>query len=140
MGISEAELRKILGPAYDELVTKGKVKRSKFGNKKTVVDGRRFDSLLEAKRYKELAALVRAGELMDVLCHTPTIRFPGTNITYTLDFLVVAKDWTFWMEDVKGHQTKEWKMKWKMARALHPNLDMRFLLRKGDGWDVRIDV
>lgn len=37
--------------------------RSKFGNRKTVVDGITFDSAKEARRWMELCLLERAGEI-----------------------------------------------------------------------------
>ena len=36
-------------------------RRSKYGNRKTVVDGLNFDSQAEARRYQELKMLWRAG-------------------------------------------------------------------------------
>lgn len=40
--------------------------RSKYGAKPTVVDGIRFASQKEAKRYRELTLLGRAGEIWDL--------------------------------------------------------------------------
>lgn len=42
---------------------------SKYGAKPTTVDGIRFDSGKEAKRYSELKLLERAGEISGLHCH-----------------------------------------------------------------------
>ena len=136
VNLSSAELRRILGDRYESVVDKP----SKYGNKKVELDGYVFDSKLEAKRYAELCMLVRAEHLLDVLVHTPTIRFRGTSITYTLDFMVLGKDGKVWCEDVKGMLTKAWRIKWKMARAQHPELDLRYLVRDRETWAIKMDV
>jgi Protein of unknown function (DUF1064) len=43
--------------------------RSKYKNKKTVIDGITFDSIKESKRYAELMLLLRAGEINNLKCH-----------------------------------------------------------------------
>lgn len=45
------------------LFTEPEKKKSKYGNKKTEVDGIKFDSKKEAKRYGELMILLKAGEI-----------------------------------------------------------------------------
>lgn len=136
MKFTPAELRTILGDQYEETVRK-----SKYRSQKVELDGFHFDSKLEAKRYTELQLMVQACELVEVLVHTPTIRLRGTSVTYTLDFLCVAPDGSCWAEDVKGIQTQAWKVKWRISRAQHPGLDMRYLVKaKGGGWDVRTDA
>lgn len=41
-------------------------RRTKCGNRKTIVDGIEFDSIKEARRYTELKLLQRAGEISDL--------------------------------------------------------------------------
>ena len=41
---------------------------NKYGNVKVVVNGRKFDSKHEAKRYSELLLLQRAGKIRDLKC------------------------------------------------------------------------
>jgi len=48
-------------------------KRSKYGNKPTVIDGARFDSQAEAKRWDELRLLEKAGEISQ-LRRQPTFK------------------------------------------------------------------
>ena len=59
---------------------------SKYGAKPEVLDGIRFDSRLEAKRYRELVLLQKAGEIKYFLRQVP-FDIPGAR--YFLDFLVV---------------------------------------------------
>jgi hypothetical protein len=51
------------GKLNTHLFSETKVKKSKYGNKKTVVDGIKFDSAKEAKRYGELKMLLKAGHI-----------------------------------------------------------------------------
>ncbi len=44
--------------------------RSKYGNHRLWIDGKRFDSQAEATRFRELQLLERAGEI-EVLLHHP---------------------------------------------------------------------
>jgi hypothetical protein len=69
-------------------VFRGMDRKSKFGSKKKVIDGYKFLSLLEAKRYGELKLLERAGEIKNLEVHP---RYPllvkGHPIcTYEADF------------------------------------------------------
>ncbi|MGH9362682.1 MAG: DUF1064 domain-containing protein [Thermoanaerobaculia bacterium] len=45
--------------------------RHKYGAQATVVDGRRFHSAREARRYQELRLLERAGEITALRCQVP---------------------------------------------------------------------
>lgn len=74
--MTSAEYRKFAGK-----------KRAKYRNTPTVVDGRRFDSKLEAKRYGELKALQAAGAVSWFIRQAP-FRLSG-GIIYRADFLVV---------------------------------------------------
>ena len=46
-------------------------KRSKYGNKKTIVDDIEFDSIAEARRYRELKLLEAAGEIEGLVLQPP---------------------------------------------------------------------
>ena len=83
MGMTPEELKATLPPAlwkevapqlgYDQ---NAKPKRRKFGNQPVYVDGRRFDSKAEARRYEELIRLHAAGEIL-WFCMQPVFRLPG---------------------------------------------------------------
>jgi hypothetical protein len=93
--------------------------QSKYGNRKTVVDGITFDSKKEADRYIELKYMERAGlirclELQPKYCLIPTLE--GSNgkiaqraVYYRADFEYLEKDGNGWrrvVEDVKSPATK----------------------------------
>jgi len=105
---------------------------NKYRNKPTVVDGVRFASKAEAKRDAELHLLQLAGEIHG-LSRQP--RFP-LKVKGKLICTYVG-DWTYFqnigpdraygpiVEDKKGVQTEAFKIKWKLAQALYPEIDWR---------------
>lgn len=100
---------------------------SKYGAVPTIVDGVRFASKREAKRDAELVLLKRAGQI-SALRRQP--RFPlkvaGKLIcTYVGDWLYSEPNGVWVVEDSKGHQTRDFIIKWKLAKALYPNLEWR---------------
>jgi hypothetical protein len=106
------------------------MKRSKYKNVPTVVDGVRFASKAEAKRDYELHMLERAGKIQNVKRQP---RYPlyveGKLITtYVADWCYqeVTKDGpVFVAEDRKGALTPAFKIKWALAKALHPEIEWR---------------
>lgn len=99
-------------------------KKSKYGNVKTEVDGIRFDSKAEAKRYEELKILVRAGEIQGFIRQ---VSIPLHVDRYIADFLICNLDGTFYFEDVKGYETQTFKKKKKEIEKLYPWLDFRII-------------
>jgi hypothetical protein len=106
--------------------------RSKYGAKKTLVDGTWFDSKAEAKRYKELMLLKRARVVTEVELQPSYVLMPGFRhkatgkrvqpITYKADFLVTYADGHQEIEDVKGVRTPVYLLKKKLFMNLHPDL------------------
>jgi len=113
--------------------------RSKYKAVPTVVDGVRFASKAEAKRDWELQQLAKAGDIIN-LKRQP--RFPlvvnGVKVcTYVADWqyeeiqVVRPKLCRAYsvrkpvVEDKKGFRTKEWALKFKLAKALYPEIDWR---------------
>jgi hypothetical protein len=93
---------------------------SKFSNVPTTVDGIRFDSRKEARRFAELKLLERAGEIRDLEVHP---RYPLTVneqevCVYEADFFYREKDGRVVIEDVKGVKTPVYRLKKKLMRAL----------------------
>lgn len=90
-------------------------RRSKYGNVATVVDGIRFDSAKESRRYSELCLLRQSGDVAWFTMQVP-FRLPGGTI-YRADFLVVWNTTECWqnitIEDVKseGTRTQAYKIK-----------------------------
>lgn len=105
---------------------------SKYGNRKTEVDGIIFDSKHEAERYAELKLLEKAGEIRDLklqekFCLVPTIEGNGGKIAqravyYLADFTYWERDGKCWkrvVEDAKGVRTDVYKLKKKLMRWRH---------------------
>lgn len=86
----------------------------KYHNSKTVIDGIRFDSKKEAKRYLELKILEKAGAIKDLRRQVPYVLINksryGRDIKYVADF-VYHEDDKLVVEDVKGVRTHVYKLK-----------------------------
>ena len=127
------------------------MERSKYGARKTVVDGITFDSKKEATRYRELKLLEDAGEIEKLQLQVPFELVPALYeqtterytkgpkkgerkkgkcieraVTYYADFVyydLVNDTWV--AEDVKGMRTKEYIIKRKLFRHLYYTHDFR---------------
>lgn len=99
-----------------------KPKRSKYGNKKVMIDGILFDSKREGDYYAELKLREKAGEVVGVEMQRPFALLGSAGLlmaTYKADFCFwdnVAD--RFRCIDVKGFATKEFKLKRKMMKGL----------------------
>lgn len=93
----------------------------KYRNQPTEVDGIRFASKAEAKRYNELKLLEKAGEITDLELQKryPLAAFDGTKIgVYVADFdYTDRKTLSRVTEDVKGVLTPTFKLKAKLFKA-----------------------
>lgn len=92
--------------------------RHKFHASPTEVDGIKFPSKREARRYKDLMLAQRSGEVVFFL-RQPRFDLPGRT-KYYADFLVFWKDGTVTVEDTKGHKTPEYKLKKRQVEELYP--------------------
>ena len=90
----------------------------KYRAKRTRVDEISFDSKKEANRYSELKLLRRAGDVSFFL-RQPMFDLPG-GVTYRADFLVVDRQGSVRIEDVKGFKTQVYKIKKKQVESLYP--------------------
>lgn len=105
---------------------------SKYGAVATVVDGVRFASKAEAKRDAELQLLARAGRIIG-LKRQPRyeLKVNGVKVcTYVADWEYVEKPThggptVTIAEDRKGALTPAFKIKWALAKALHPEIEWR---------------
>lgn len=91
---------------------------SKYRNIPTVIDGLRFASKAEARRYQELCLLQRAVAVYTAnsvrwFIRQPSFDLPG-GIRYIADFLVIWDDGRITVEDVKGVETQVFKIKKKL--------------------------
>ncbi len=96
------------------------MRRHKFGAIATVIDGHKFPSKAEAKRYQELRLLERAGEITDLrLQPRYDLHVNGRKIgAYVGDFCYLTSHGAEVVEDVKGMKTPmyRWKKKHLLAQ------------------------
>ena len=100
-------------------------KSSKFGAKKTVVDGITFDSKWESERYGQLKAMERGGIVTDLELQVKyDIVINDIKICkYIADFVYKEESpdgkIKEIVEDAKGFETPEFKLKKKLMKAVH---------------------
>ena len=104
----------------------------KYHNTKTVADGIKFDSKLEAERYAQLKILERAGVIRDLELQPeyeliPSFRKNGKTwrrTVYKADFrYILAEDDSYIIEDVKGSTeviTSIFRLKQKLFEYKYP--------------------
>ena len=92
--------------------------RHKFKAKPCEYDDIKFASKKEAKRYLELLALKRLGEVVFFLRQVPFHLTGG--VKYVCDYLVFWKDGEVTIEDVKGMRTDMYILKKKQVETLYP--------------------
>lgn len=101
--------------------------RNKYGAKKVVIDGIKFDSKREAQRYTELKLLERAGEITDLklqpryYLENDHIKVVGRNkhpLFYTADFEYIEKGERV-IEDVKGMITQASSLRMAVFAAIY---------------------
>ena len=92
--------------------------KHKFRAIPTELDGIKFASRKEARRYRELRLLEKSGELLFFLRQVP-FHLPA-NVKYVCDFLCFWKDETVTVEDVKGIKTPLYILKKKQVEAIYP--------------------
>lgn len=97
-------------------------KHTKYRNKKVYVDGIKFDSVKESRRYRQLRLLEKSGKIRNLQLQVPfelqekyTINDKKVRaIKYVADFVYIDQDGKTHVEDVKGIRTDVYKMKKKM--------------------------
>jgi len=101
-------------------------RRSKYRAIPTIIDGIRFASKAEAKRYWELKLLEKAGNIANLTLQ-PEFKFP-CGVKYCGDFRYEEqrKDcMRVVVEDVKGFETAAFRIKAKMFKHHYPAVDFR---------------
>lgn len=101
----------------------------KYGNKKTVIDGQSFDSRAEAKRWRDLCLLEKAGQIkwlqrQVVIELLPKVKYSDAKratpaVRYVADFCYTTHLGERVIEDVKGFRTAAYRLKRHMLKALH---------------------
>jgi hypothetical protein len=95
---------------------------SKYGNKKVIVDGIKFDSIAESKYYEQLKWLkqtkqIKKFELQPKFILQDSFKKNGKtfrSIVYKADFKVYKLDGSIEIVDIKGKITKEFALKRKL--------------------------
>ena len=106
-------------------------KRSKYGNKKTVLGNVVYDSQKEANRAFELGLLLKAGEIKNLKRQVKFEIVPKTKTErakyYTADFVYEEKGKVV-IEDVKSNATvldKVFRLKWAIMKWRYPEYEYR---------------
>jgi len=105
--------------------------KSKLKNIKTHIDGIKFDSKKEGRRYCELKLLLKTGEITDLELQKPFVLIPSQKLLsgkterpckYIADF-VFKRDGEVVAEDVKGMKTGSayalFVIKRKLMKLIH---------------------
>lgn len=140
--MSKDKTEKISVEQYRAMVASGSdtppAKVNKFGAIPTRVDGIRFDSKAEARRYSVLKLLVAAGEISDLRIHPQfTLQEAYTTpkaervsaIRYTADFQY-RQEGHIVVEDVKGAratQTQDFKTRSRLFKDQNPHIEFKII-------------
>ena len=112
---------------------------NKYNNKKTIVDGIKFDSEMESHYYIYLKHLKEIGEVVDFILQPTFLLQEGFNlngkriraITYKADFRVIYKDGHEEVIDVKGKLTEEFKIKRKILLYKYRDITFKCVQERG---------
>ncbi len=105
--------------------------KSKYSNIQTQIDGIKFDSRKEAKRYMELSLMLKAGIIKDLQLQPRFVILDGYTkgsrkvkaIEYVADFKYWDNEKQQWIiEDVKGLKTQVYQLKKKMFEARYTEM------------------
>ncbi len=110
---------------------------NKYKNTKIVVDNIKFDSNLEATRYKELKLLQRAKQISNLRLQVPFLLqesfkkngIAHRKIEYIADFVYEKNGQTI-VEDTKGMKTETFKIKQKLFEYKYPELSIKIITRE----------
>ena len=112
---------------------------NKYKNKKTTIDGFKFDSEMESHYYLYLKQLKEIGEVVDFVLQPTYLLQEGFNlngkrirpITYKADFKIIYKDGHEEVIDVKGKLTEEFKIKRKMLLYRYRDINFKCVQERG---------
>lgn len=125
------------------------MRKNKYGNKKTEVDGILFDSAVEARYYMHLKGLRDAGivkrfEMQVTYELQPAFVKDGKKyhaINYVSDFVLIYDDGRTEVVDVKGMETADFKIKKKLFEFRYPRSTLKLItFSKIDGGWIELDA
>jgi hypothetical protein len=95
--------------------------RAKYGNQRVEIDGHKFASKKEARRYQELRLLERAGEIVSLKLQPRFDLYVKDQkvCAYVGDFSYFRGGKQLVVEDAKGFKTDVYKLKRKLMKACH---------------------
>lgn len=110
-------------------------RRNKYGARKVVMNGLKFDSVREASRWNDLQALENGGYISQLerqirFVLAPAVTLHGetrkkTALRYVADFRYFdVKAGHFVVEDAKGHETPVSRIKRHLMKSVH-GIDVR---------------
>lgn len=110
---------------------------NKYRNKKIIVDNIKFESNLEAERYRQLKLLQRAKQISNLRLQVPFLLQEGfkkngkthRKIEYIADFVYEENGQTV-VEDTKGIKTETFKIKQKLFEYKYPDLNLKIITRE----------
>jgi hypothetical protein len=104
-------------------------KRAKYGNRWTEYKGVRYQSAREAHYAAELDLQQRCGLIAGWRRQAKfALEVNDRFLTYLIiDFVIMRNGQPDEYIEVKGHPTAEFKLKWKIFRALRPDLNARIV-------------
>lgn len=102
---------------------------NKFSNKRTEYNGVYFDSIKEADYAQELDLRIKAKDLKEWKRQVPIdLIVNGEKIcTYKIDFVEIDHRGNEMYTEIKGFETPEWRLKWKLFDALFPDIEKQVI-------------
>jgi Protein of unknown function (DUF1064) len=102
---------------------------SKFNATSSFYNGIWYQSAKEAQYAFELDVRVKAGELREWQRQVPIeLYVNGHKIcTYTIDFVEIDKNGGEMWTEIKGVETADWRLRWKLFDALYPERDKQVI-------------
>ena len=106
--------------------------KSKYHAKKVLINGIQFDSIMESRFYLLLQAFKRTGKIINFEMQKKFVLIPSfkkngktiREIAYIADFVVYGNDGKVDVIDIKGLETPEFKLKYKMFERFYPDLTL----------------
>jgi hypothetical protein len=107
-----------------------------------IPEGIKFDSMAEAEYYLLQRMRLRQGiikglELQPKFTLQEKLIKDGVThraITYIADFKIFNNDGTVWIVDIKGFETKDFRLKRKLFEAKYPELTLRLITKYQGVW------